>query len=56
MTEPEGKADVEDEESKILVATKFVGTGRAALNDGLRPLINQNIEIMAYSLFEKHEL
>ena len=55
--EPEGRADVEDDESKTFVAPKTVRKRLEQLKlDDLLPLLNQNIEIMAFSLFEKRAL
>ena len=57
MTEHEGKADAEDEESNPLFHQELRETEKKAeeTNESAFPS-NQNIEITHFALFEKHEL
>jgi hypothetical protein len=52
-----GKAGAEDAESKISIVTRNVRNGACTIGThDLFLLKNHNIEIMPFSLFEKHEL
>jgi hypothetical protein len=55
MMEPEERVDAEDEESR---PSLFINKQRTLAENASTPVlyINQNIEIIPFALFEKHEI